>query len=459
MIPGGMDTNLIDSGVDWIGQIPEHWDTTRIRFVARLESGHTPSRSVDEYWQDCNIPWVTTKDIKKFRNTNKLYLEDTENKISEKGLKNSGARILPKDTVFLSRTASVGFSGVMGQKMATSQDFANWVCGPKVVPEYLAYVFRAMQQEFSRLMQGSTHQTIYMPDIRSLQMPLPPIDEQKEIANFISDRTDLLSETVVQKKDLRGLLSERRRAISTQYITGQNQSEVEMSDTSIPEVDLLPKHWEEVQIGWLIRSLRNGWSPNASSRAAEGEEYGVLKLSAASEGEFKPQHNKALPPTTEVPDSSIVERGNVLVTRANTPELVADACTVDQHNRRLIAPDLMFIIETDTSQIYPNFLSEWLVTPPARAQIRMDAHGSSGSMVKVSQQNLKSWVMPLPPQDEQKKILEKINRIREETSELKSMITETIDLLEEKRQGLITAAVTGEIDVSEVKNEAKASHT
>jgi len=87
------------------------------------------------------------------------------------------ARLLPKGTVIVSRTASVGFSAIMGVDMATTQDFVNWVCGPGLRSEYLLYVSRSMRQELRRLMMGSTHQTIYMPDCPTLSTPIPPLPE------------------------------------------------------------------------------------------------------------------------------------------------------------------------------------------------------------------------------------------------------------------------------------------
>ena len=207
--------------VEWIGRVPKHWDVVRTRFVANLHSGHTPDRSNDEYWEDTDIPWVTTSDIKPFREGRKRYLHETENQISELGMENSGAHLLPEGTVFLSRTASVGFSGIMGQPMATSQDFANWVCGDEIIPEYLLYVFRSMDQEFERLMQGSTHQTIYMPDIKSFKTPLPPLEEQREIVEHIETETERLWELIDRVDETIDLLEEKRQALITAAVTGQ----------------------------------------------------------------------------------------------------------------------------------------------------------------------------------------------------------------------------------------------
>src|SRR6185369_14841268 len=126
----GLDLSVAmkNSGVDWIGDVPTQWGVSRIKFVARLRSGHTPSRQQTEYWQDCTIPWFGLADVWQIRDGRTEYVTETAEKISELGLANSAARLLPAGTVMLSRTASVGFSAIMGVPMATTQDFVNWVC-------------------------------------------------------------------------------------------------------------------------------------------------------------------------------------------------------------------------------------------------------------------------------------------------------------------------------------------
>jgi type I restriction enzyme, S subunit len=214
---------LVESGVEWIGQIPGRWRTAKITQVARLESGHTPSRSEDAYWvpSECTIPWFTLADIWQVRRDGRVYVRETKEKISPLGLANSAARLLPAATVILSRTASVGFPAILGVSMATTQDFVNWICGPLLRPKFLYYALRAMRREFSRLMMGSTHQTIYMPDVRSFKIPLPPIDEQDEAIEKL-DSILMQFKVAVQKTETSvDRLNEFRSSLITAAVTGQ----------------------------------------------------------------------------------------------------------------------------------------------------------------------------------------------------------------------------------------------
>lgn len=211
------------SGVQWIGDIPKHWSAPKLTHVARQETGHTPSRKVDSYWvpEECVIPWISLSDVWRIRDGEEVYLSATSECISETGMANSAARLLPKDTVILSRTASVGFPAIMAFPMATTQDFAAWICSSRIRPLFLYYVLRAMKPEFRRLMMGSTHQTIYMPDIRSFRTPLPPTDEQDQIIRRLSLTIQNFRRSASALGKSIDRLREYRSALITAAVTGQ----------------------------------------------------------------------------------------------------------------------------------------------------------------------------------------------------------------------------------------------
>ncbi|END0093736.1 restriction endonuclease subunit S [Pseudomonas aeruginosa] len=219
----GLDPNvkMKDSGVEWLGEVPEHWDVLQLRHTARLESGHTPSRSKPEYWVDCTVPWFTLADVWQVRSGEQKYVSETAEKVSQLGLENSSARLLPAGSVFLSRTASVGFPGIMAVDMATSQDFAVWTCTSELFNEYLYYVLLGMKPDFDRLMMGSTHKTIYMPDIEAIRIARPPVDEQRGIVSALSGQLGRFKTVIDKTERSIELLKERRSALITAAVTGQ----------------------------------------------------------------------------------------------------------------------------------------------------------------------------------------------------------------------------------------------
>ena len=228
-----------ESGVEWLGRVPLSWQVRKFTQVARQETGHTPSRKVSAYWrpEECVIPWMSLADVWQLRNDSIIYIEDTEEKVSEAGLANSSARLLPKNTVVLSRTASVGFAAILGAPMATTQDFAAWICSPSIRPIFLYHVLRAMKTEFRRIMIGATHQTIYMPAIRDFRTPLPSMGEQDILCDRLAAALDQSRRKSQAAADAIELIKEYRTRLIADVVTGK--LDVREAVAALPDPDAL----------------------------------------------------------------------------------------------------------------------------------------------------------------------------------------------------------------------------
>jgi type I restriction enzyme, S subunit len=182
---------------------PSRWSGEPLLNLARLESGHTPSRRRPDWWGG-HVPWLALPDIRKLHG--KVALETTQT-INDAGLANSSARLLPVGTVCLCRDASIGFVTMLGRPMATSQHFCNWVCDTeRLDPEFLMYAFMASFDYLRELGSGSVLKTIYMPTIESFHVCAPPIDEQRRIARTL--RAQLAAAEALQTR-----LAERQAEI------------------------------------------------------------------------------------------------------------------------------------------------------------------------------------------------------------------------------------------------------
>lgn len=163
---------------------PPGWQWRKLTEVARLESGHTPSRSRPDWWGG-DVSWISLTEI---RAVDGQWVESTQLRTNAAGIANSAARILPRGTVCYSRTASVGFVAIMAKPMATSQDFANWVCGDALDPEFLMHALIRARRELRDLATGATHKTIYMPTLESFHVCAPDIDAQRRIVRGLKQR-------------------------------------------------------------------------------------------------------------------------------------------------------------------------------------------------------------------------------------------------------------------------------
>jgi type I restriction enzyme S subunit len=166
------------------GDSPPGWRWHKLTDVARLESGHTPSRSRTDWWGG-DVSWISLTEI---RALDGQWVESTQLRTNAAGIANSAARILPRGTVCYSRTASVGFVAIMAKPMATSQDFANWVCGDALDPEFLMHALIRARKQLRSLATGATHKTIYMPTLESFHVCTPDFRAQLRIVRALKQR-------------------------------------------------------------------------------------------------------------------------------------------------------------------------------------------------------------------------------------------------------------------------------
>ena len=153
------------------------------KLITHVDSGGTPSTKNDSYW-DGEIPWLTPKEITGF--TDSVYVSKTERKITQLGLSNSAAKLLPIGTVMLTKRAPVGAVAINAIPMATNQGFLNFQCGSKIRPLYLAYWLRTNRVYLDMVANGSTYPELYKSDLFEFQIAVPPLEEQDAILSVIS---------------------------------------------------------------------------------------------------------------------------------------------------------------------------------------------------------------------------------------------------------------------------------
>ena len=180
-------------------KIPAEWEIRQSGEIADVKTGHTPSTSVDEYW-DGDISWVDIHDLTQLEKT---VIETTDDTITEEGLENSGAKLLPEGTLVLCRTGAIGETAILGKEMATDQDQVTFECDESIVlPRYLMYLFEFATPQLERLSAGSTHDKVQLHFFSDLEIPLPSLDEQQEIVDALESVDDVV---IANKEQLDGL--------------------------------------------------------------------------------------------------------------------------------------------------------------------------------------------------------------------------------------------------------------
>ena len=248
-----------DSGVEWLGEVPEHWGAARVTDMFEARSGGTPSTAEEAYWEG-DIPWVSAKDMKVLR------IKDTEDHISDEAVRASATSLVPRGTVLLvarsgilKRTLPVGLSE---REVAINQDIKGLIPREGLVePLYFVYCLNGFQSVLLTLwrQQGATVESLDFDTVRSTSLPLPPLDEQRAIAAYLDRETERIDALVAKKRLLIERLEEYRTALITRTVTRGLPPEAARAAGLDPSPRLKPSGVEwlgEVPEHWEVKELK-----------------------------------------------------------------------------------------------------------------------------------------------------------------------------------------------------------
>lgn len=421
-----------DSGIDWLPKVPDGWQVVRFKSRVRLTTDRADEKSNP----------VALENIESW--TGRLIESDSE-------FAAEGVRFEAGDVLFGKLRPYLAKSWAADRAGEAVGDFYVMRPGPGVDTKFLNYM--TLSPAFISMVDGSTFGS-KMPRaswdfIANIRQPFPGIEVQNQIVSFLDRETAQIDELIDKQERLIELLAEKRQAVITYAVTkGLDPAATTTKPSGIPWLGNIPAHWTESQLGtWLVHKIEGGYSPTASGIFPEEESWGVLSLGAVGRGEFLPGNVKAVDPSAEVPTTLEIRDGDLLLTRSNVRERVGYAALVEGSRPLTIFPDLIYRLAL-SSAVDKQYLACFLSSTQARAQIESSARGSSGTMPKISHDQIRAWRIPLPPLTEQQEIVEFVQSECARIDKVSLTASSAIGVLRERRSALISAAVTGKIDVT-----------
>lgn len=400
------------------------WAYVPVQTIAReIAGGGTPSREVPNFW-DGGIPWVTPGELTNLR---EKYLGQTVDTISKSGLTNSGARLLPPGSLVVTTRATLGLVAMAASEITTNQGFRSIVLKGDADPGFYYHLFRTLKPELERRASGTTFLEISGKEFRRIVVPLPSLREQRRIAEIL----DALDEQIRTTEQIISKLETMRTGLTHDLLRVGSDG------------DWKPDGWIVQPLGEVIAGIDAGKSPDCPNRSAGAGRWGVLKVSAVGAHGFLEEENKEIPVSVPVDRQNEVHSGDVLMTRANTPELVGMVCIVrKQPSARLVLSDKIWRIKPGP-MIGAGFLVEALRCPPTRRFIQSQATGTSGSMKNIPKTAACKIRLPVPSLSEQRKIAAILaaEREREDSERAKAAGLRAL------KQGLMADLLTGRVRV------------
>lgn len=214
------NVSMKDSGIEWIGVIPEQWRLSHIGNLAEIGAGGTPDRKKPEYWENGTIRWMASGEI------NYEYVYDTTEKITELGMQNSNAKLLPVNTVMLGligQGKTKGMTAILKTECACNQNLAYLITNPDLLHyRYLFYCFKAMYH-YIRGLVGESQAGIYQDFLKKQHIPLPNIEVQAEICDYLDRVAAAIDIYVVRREEQIKKLVDYKKSLIYEVVTGKRE--------------------------------------------------------------------------------------------------------------------------------------------------------------------------------------------------------------------------------------------
>lgn len=431
-----------------LNNLPEGWNTQKISELGTVTSGGTPSRVVTSFWQG-DTPWLTPGEVSKY---NGKYLSTTTEYITESGLRSSGANLLPTGSLLVTSRATLGARVINAVPMTTNQGFKSIIFKTTEDAEYYFHFFSLLKSELERRASGTTFLEISGTEFSDINLPVPPENER----NKINEVLDILNVQILESEAIIDKLQQVKQGLLHDLLTRgvDENGALRPSYQDAPELykpselGWIPKDWEITDLDDALSCIDAGKSPSCPNEPASSGAWGVLKVSAVHPNGFKENENKVVESKYLQNPAYEVKNGDLLITRANTPELVGLPCLVETSRNRLMLSDKTLRLSIKDG-INKAFIFFTLYQPWVRKQIEVLATGTSMSMKNISQKSLRSLRIKLPKESEQNEIYLRVKQI----SDSLRFESDQLNKLKLQKSGLMDDLLTGKKRVTNLLNK------
>ncbi|GLQ00106.1 type I restriction-modification protein subunit S [Methylophaga thalassica] len=431
--------------VEWLDTQPEQWSDGSLRWFAKIYAGGTPSKTNEAYWQNGTIPWLNSGSV------NQSLITQASAFITNDAYANSSAKWIPAGSLVIALAGQGKTKGMVAQlsiEATCNQSMAAIVPNSNLEPRFLYWWLNSNYQNIRNMAGGDLRDGLNLEMVASIQCPIPSSSEQIQIAAFLDRETAKIDRLIEKQQRLIELLEEKRQAAISNAVTKGLNPDAPMKVSGVEWLGEIPSHWEVKQLKRLIKALESGVSVNATDVPATASEYGVLKTSCVYTRFFRPEENKTVFEEELDRLKCPVRAGSIIISRMNTPDLVGASAFVELDHENLFLPDRLWqTVFDDSVKVNPEYLSYFMMIKSFREQISLYAAGTSSSMQNIAQEDYLSIPVCFPALDEQTQIVEHIKEQLGKLESLGSKANKTVELLRERRTALISAAVTGKIDV------------
>jgi type I restriction enzyme S subunit len=433
------------SGLEWLGKVPQGWSVVPLKRAFKIIGGSTPDPAESNWGGE--IVWVTPADLSKLQGRS---IQDSLRKLTDAGLASCSSSVVPPKSIILSTRAPIGSIGIASVPLATNQGCKALVARSGVDPSFYAYLFEVMTAELQIRGKGTTFLELSGDALGAIEVPQPSHREQELLAVFLDQETAKIDALIHEQRRLIYLLKEKRKAAISQAVTKGLDTSVGQKAAGTDWFDTVPTHWHVKKLSQVAQVVRGG-SPRP---AGDARYFNGSFIPWITVGEVTKDDDALLFETEAMltEEGSKLSRqipaGTLIMTNSGATLGVPKVLGISGCANDGILAFLNVSSEVDQMFVY-HFLSS--LTETLRERVKQGS----------GQPNLNTGIvgslpLPIPPLEEQRQIVSILSGVLTLFRELQAKSNDLVELLQERRTAIISAAVTGKIDVRNYKPQTSA---
>jgi type I restriction enzyme S subunit len=427
-----------DSGVEWLGEVPGHWAVAPLKHSFKIVGGSTPKSEQEAYW-DGEIIWVTPSDLSKLSS---IGISDSLRKITSEGLASCGTTLVPSGSIVLSTRAPIGSLAIAETELCTNQGCKSLVPLVDTQSRFYGYLLSISTDELNIRGKGTTFLELSGDELGAFKVGVPPSAEQQNIAAFLDRETGKIDALIAEQRRLVELLAENRQAVISHAVTKGLNPNAKMKDSGIEWLGEVPEHWG-------VRAIKHVVSTPVTDGPHETPNFpdeGIPFVSAEAVSSGKIDFTKIRGYISEVDhlrysEKYCPQRGDIYMVKSGATTGVT----------AIVETDIEFNIWSPLAVIrcgevsLPRFVLNFMRSKNFQEAVTLN--WSFGTQQNIGMGVIENLAVTVPPLEEQQIIAAFLDSETAKFDTLTAEANRAIALLQEHRSAMISAAVTGKIDV------------
>ena len=419
------------SGIDWIGDIPSHWVSKRLRYVCEFRNGYTPSKANGEYWADGTIPWYRMEDIREFGR----FLKESKQSISKDAVKGCG--LFEAGSFILATTATIGEHAMLIVDSLANQRFTNLkirkALNHTVTKEFFFYYLFVIDEFCKSTTKTTTFPAMDMTDLRNFGVSIPPLAEQEAIAAWLDEKCGEIDAAIAKVDREIELIDELKQSEISRVVTRGLNPNASLRPSGIDWIGNIPSHWEIAPVKYSFNLFAGATPKTEKAIYWDGEIIWITPADYKTDDHYISKGRKNITKeglascaTEIVPINSLIfsKRAPIgTVSLAKTPLCTNQGC-------------ISCVPKSATN-------SNFFYYSCRIATKEFEMLGSGATFLEISSSNFANFKMPLPPLTEQQAIADYLDKKCAEIDGLKAKLSKKRETLKELRQSIISEVVTG----------------